>query len=96
MLNHIISDRGSIYICDMYVCLCAFAWMYVWYIGILYAKAFLGFSMDLSSSIQLENVGFINWGGNCWHKQGWSKELIKHVHESYRCLMKIDEDPFED
>jgi len=30
--------------------------MYVSYIGILYAKAFSGFSMDLSSSIQLEDV----------------------------------------
>jgi len=35
----------------------------------LYAKAFSGFSMDLSSSIQLEDVGFINSGGDCWHKQ---------------------------
>jgi len=41
---------------DMYVCLCAYALMYVSYIGILYAKAFSGFSMDLSSSIQLEDV----------------------------------------
>jgi len=68
-LNHIISDRGSICICDMYVCLCAFAWLYVWNIGILYAKAFLGFFMDLSSSIQFEDVGFINTRGDCWHKQ---------------------------
>jgi len=28
-LNHIISDRGSIHICDMYVCLCVFVWMCV-------------------------------------------------------------------
>jgi len=55
--------------CDMYVCLCAFAWLYIWNIYILYAKAFSGFSMDLSSSIQLEGVGFINSGGDCWHKQ---------------------------
>jgi len=68
-LNHIINDRGSIYICDMYVCLCAFAWLYIWNIGILYAKAFSGFSMNLSSSIQLEDVGFINSGGDCLHKQ---------------------------
>jgi len=53
----------------MYVCLCAFAWLYIWNIGILYAKVFLGFSMDLSSSIQPEDVGFINSGGDCWHKQ---------------------------
>jgi len=59
----------------MYVCLCAFAWMYVWYIGILYAKDFSGFYMDLSSSIQLEDVCFINSRGECWHKQAWSKEL---------------------
>jgi len=36
--------------------------MYVLYIGILYAKAFSGFSIDLSSSIQIEDVGFINSG----------------------------------
>jgi len=50
----------------MYVCLCAFAWLCVWNIGILYAKAFLGFSMDLAhqfnsrmlaSSIQGDIVG---------------------------------------
>jgi len=43
--------------------------MHIWNIGILYAKAFSGFSMDLSSSIQLEDVGFINSGGDSWHKQ---------------------------
>jgi len=53
----------------MYVCLCAFAWLYIWNICILYAKAFSGFPMDISSSIQLEGVGFINSGGDCWHKQ---------------------------
>jgi len=31
--------------------------MYVWYIGILYAKAFSGFFMDLNSLIQGEIVG---------------------------------------
>ena len=65
-LNHIISDRGSICICDMYVCWYAFAWLYVWHIGILHAKAFSGFFMDhahqfnsrmLASSIQREIVG---------------------------------------
>jgi len=68
---------GGAYACDMYVWLCAFAWLYIWFIGILYAKAFSGFSMDLSSSIQLESVGFINSGGDCWHKEAWSKEMIK-------------------
>jgi len=48
----------------MYACLCAFSWMYVWYIGILYTKVFSGSSMDLSSSIQLEDVGFINSRGD--------------------------------
>jgi len=38
-------------------------------IGILCAKAFSSFSMDLSSSIQLEGVGFIKSGGDCWYKQ---------------------------
>jgi len=61
----------------MYVCLCAFAWVYIWNICILFAKAFSGFSMDLSLSIQLEGVGFINSRGDCWHKQAQSKELIK-------------------
>jgi len=51
----------------MFVCLCVFAWLYVCNIGILYAKAFSGFSMDLSLSIQVEDVGFINLGGDCWH-----------------------------
>jgi len=53
----------------MYVCLGAFAWLYIWNIGILYAKAFSGFSMDLSSSIQPEDVGLIKLGGDFWHKQ---------------------------
>jgi len=35
----------------------------------LYEKAFSSFSMDLSSLIQLEGVGFINSGGDCRHKQ---------------------------
>jgi len=52
-LNHIISDRGSICICDMCVCLCAFAWLYVYNIGFLYAKAFSGFSMDLAHQFKL-------------------------------------------
>jgi len=65
-LNHIISDRGSICICDMYVCLCAFALLYVWNIGILYAKLFqvslwiLAHQFNsriLASSIQREIVG---------------------------------------
>jgi len=47
------------------------------YIGILFAKAFSGFSMDFSSSIQLEDVGFIKSRGDCWHKKAWSKDLIK-------------------
>jgi len=45
------------------------------YIGILFAKAFSGFSMDFSSSIQLEDVGFIKSRGDCWHKKAWSKDL---------------------
>jgi len=47
------------------------------YVGILCKKASSGFSMDLSSSIQLKDVGFINSRGECWHKQAWSKELIQ-------------------
>jgi len=38
-------------------------------VNILYAKAFSGFSMDFSSSLQVEDIGFINSGGDCWHKQ---------------------------
>jgi len=53
----------------MYVCLCAFAWMCACIFGILYAKAFLGFTMDLKTSIELEDVGFINSGGECCHEQ---------------------------
>jgi len=35
------------------------------YIGILYAKSFSGFSMDLSSSIQLDDGCFIKLGRDC-------------------------------
>jgi len=76
-LNHIISDRGSKCICDMYECLCVFCLDVCLYICILYAKAFSGFSMDLSSSIQLEDVSFIKSRGDCWHKQALCKDLIK-------------------
>jgi len=50
----------------MYVYLCVFAWLYVWHIGILHANAFSGFFMDHAH--QLEEVGFINSRGDCWHK----------------------------
>jgi len=53
------------YVC-MLVCFCLDVCLYI---GILYAKAFSGFFMDLSSSIQLEGVGFIISGGDCWHKK---------------------------
>ena len=51
-----------------------FGWMYVWYIGILYAKVFSGFSVDLSLSVQLEDVEFINSGENV----GTSKLEVKN------------------
>jgi len=59
------------YVC-MLVCFCLDVCLYI---GILYAKAFSGFFMDLSSSIQLEGVGFIISGGDCWHKKAWSKRF---------------------
>jgi len=74
----------------MFVCFCFDVYLYI---GIMCAKAFSGFSMDLSSSIQLEGVGFIKSGGYCWHKQAWSKDLIKP--SAWRSYM-FDEDPFED
>jgi len=61
-LNHTISDKGGHvhvwYVC-MFVCFCLYFYLYI---GILYAKAFLGFSMDLNSSIQLEDADFIKLG----------------------------------
>jgi len=61
------------YVC-MLVCFCFVVCLEYWY---LVCKAFSGFSMDLSSSIQLEDIGFINSAGDCWHTQAWIKELIK-------------------
>jgi len=64
------------YVICMYDCVLLLGCVYL-YVGILCAKTFSGFSIDLSSSIKLEDVGFINSRGECWHKQTWSKELIK-------------------
>jgi len=67
-LIHIISDRGSMCTCDMYAWLCAFCLFVYLCIGIVCAKIVLAFSMDLSSSIQLEDVGFTKSRGDCQHK----------------------------
>jgi len=49
-----------------YVCMLVCFYLDVYLcIGILYAKGFSGFSMDLNSSIQLEDFGFIKSGGDC-------------------------------
>jgi len=53
-----------LYVC-MVVCFCLDVYLCI---GILYVKAFSSFSMDLRSSIQLEDVGFIKLGGDCRHK----------------------------
>jgi len=47
---------------ELLVCFCLYVYLYI---GILYEKAFLGFSMDLSSWIQLKDVVFIKSVGDC-------------------------------
>jgi len=65
-VNHIISDRESICICDTYACLCAFAWMWICMLVSCVQKLFQVSlwilapqfnSMMLASSIWGENVG---------------------------------------
>jgi len=61
------SDRGAcayVMCMHMHACVLLLVCVFVvhWY---LVCKSFSGFSKDLVSSIQIENVGFLKSGGDC-------------------------------